>query len=75
VKENNTDAAKTVKQQGLVLKEWFQYPAVAQAALNQPLRRHHSVLVANLVAVQTEKRTPFQNHVKAKLVRSIRINN
>ena len=37
--ENNMGAAKTVHQQGLVLKEWFQFPA-----MNQPLHRHHNLI-------------------------------
>lgn len=74
VPKNNMDAAKTVQQQGLVLKEWFQYLTKKKTARNQLLRHHNLVCmvrvpVANSVAVQMEKRMPLQNHAKAKLVR------
>jgi hypothetical protein len=43
VMENNMDAVKTVYQQDLVPKEWFQFLAVAvQAVLNRPL--HHNLI-------------------------------
>ena len=41
--EQNTGVAKTVYQQGLVLKEWFQCLIVV-AVLNQPLHRHHNLI-------------------------------
>ena len=41
--ENNMGAAKTVHQQGLVLKEWFQCLAI-RTALNQPLHRRHNLI-------------------------------
>jgi hypothetical protein len=41
--EQNTGVAKTVHQQGLVLKEWFQCLIVV-SILNQPLHRHHNLV-------------------------------
>jgi hypothetical protein len=69
VLKNYTDAAKTVQQQDLVLKEWFQYLIKKKAALNRILRHHNLVCmvrvpVANSVAVQIKKRMPLQNHAK-----------
>jgi hypothetical protein len=44
VRESNMDAVKTVQQQGLVRREWFQFLIVAlQAVLNRLLRRHNLV--------------------------------